>query len=217
MAVVGYEIELEGVVTDVGNVLTYEFTGLPETPHDARIRSYDDEGNRGPWSAIITDTPLPPPINVALDSNGATASATSEAGGFEAQYANNGFRHTENSWNPTGGWSAAGGQTTGTLTIDFGVSRTISEIDVYTLADTLNYNTDPTLTDTFTLYGIVAFTVEYWNGSTWAVVTGGTVTGNDKVWRQFTFTALSTDKIRVAVTSALAGEPRIVEVEAWGS
>lgn len=63
MAVTGYEIELEGVVFDVGNVLTYPFTDLPETPHDARIRAYDAEGNRGPWSAIITDTPLPVPYS----------------------------------------------------------------------------------------------------------------------------------------------------------
>ena len=44
---------------------------------------------------------------------------------------------------------------------------------------------------------------------------GGDVTGNNKVWRKFTFTPISTTKIRVFVTNALAGYSRIAEIEAW--
>jgi hypothetical protein len=53
-------------------------------------------------------------------------------------------------------------------------------------------------------------------GSAWAPVPGGTVTGNNKVWRQFTFAPLSTTKIRVYVTAT--GDnvwSRITEVEAY--
>lgn len=45
---------------------------------------------------------------------------------------------------------------------------------------------------------------------------GGSVTGNDKVWRQFTFASISTSKIRVTVNDTLTHDlTRIVEVEAW--
>jgi hypothetical protein len=42
-----------------------------------------------------------------------------------------------------------------------------------------------------------------------------TVTGNDRVWRQFTFAAITTTQIRAVVTQALTGYSRITEVEAW--
>jgi glucose/arabinose dehydrogenase len=52
-------------------------------------------------------------------------------------------------------------------------------------------------------------------GSTWIDVPGGNVTGNNLVWRRIVFSPVTTDAIRVAVNSALAGYSRIVEVEAW--
>ncbi|HEX6717528.1 MAG TPA: RHS repeat-associated core domain-containing protein, partial [Pyrinomonadaceae bacterium] len=65
-------------------------------------------------------------------------------------------------------------------------------------------------------YALTNFDVQYWNGSAWAAVPGGAVTGNDKVWRKFTFASLTTSKIRVNVTN-VAGDnhTQIVEVEAW--
>ena len=57
----------------------------------------------------------------------------------------------------------------------------------------------------------------YWDGSAWVTVPGGSVTGNNKVWRKFTFTAVTTSKIRVLVNGALNSQSRITEVEAWTS
>lgn len=67
-------------------------------------------------------------------------------------------------------------------------------------------------------YALTNFEVQYWTGSAWATVPGGSVTGNDKVWRKFTFAPLITSKIRVYVTN-VAGDNRsqIVEVEAYTS
>ena len=65
----------------------------------------------------------------------------------------------------------------------------------------------------FSLYGIRDFRVEYWTGSSW--VTCGEVTGNDKVWRKFSFAAVMSTKIRVYVTGGEATRSRIVEVEAY--
>jgi len=43
------------------------------------------------------------------------------------------------------------------------------------------------------------------------------VTGNNKVWRRFTFAPVQTSKVRVLVHNALNGYSRLVEVEAWGA
>jgi RHS repeat-associated protein len=59
--------------------------------------------------------------------------------------------------------------------------------------------------------------VQYWNGSAWATVPGGSVTGNNKVWRQFNFSAITTNKIRVVVNGGADNLlSRVVELEAWG-
>jgi len=75
----------------------------------------------------------------------------------------------------------------------------------------------PTLSTTFSNQGIVDFDVQYWNGASWATVPNGGVTGNNKVWRQFTFTAVTTTKIRAVVNNGLSSRSRITELEAWGT
>jgi len=53
---------------------------------------------------------------------------------------------------------------------------------------------------------------------TWAAIPGGTVTNNILVWRQFTFAALSTSKIRVLTSASADGIwSRITEVEAYAN
>ena len=77
---------------------------------------------------------------------------------------------------------------------------------------------EPTLTQTFTLYGITAFDVQYWNGSAWTTVPGGSVMGNNKVWRQFSFAPITTNKIRVVVNGGADNAfSCVVEVEAWAN
>jgi len=102
--------------------------------------------------------------------------------------------------------------------VDFDGSKTINEIDVVTRQDDLNNPVEPTLTQTFSLYGITAFDVQYWDGTNWTTVSNGSVTGNNKVWRQFTFASVTTSKIRVVVNGGADNAySRVVEVEAWGS
>jgi RHS repeat-associated protein len=56
---------------------------------------------------------------------------------------------------------------------------------------------------------------QYWNGSAWVNVTGGSVSGNNKVWRKFTFAAITTSKIRVQANATTDGWSRVTELEAW--
>jgi len=57
--------------------------------------------------------------------------------------------------------------------------------------------------------------VQYWTGSGWATVLGGSVSGNNKVWKKITFAPLTTTKIRIYITATSDGWSRLVEVEAW--
>jgi hypothetical protein len=68
---------------------------------------------------------------------------------------------------------------------------------------------------TFIEDGITSFEVQYWTGDAWVTVPNGSVTGNNKVWRQFTFSPIATGKIRVLISNALNGHSRIVELEAY--
>ena len=104
------------------------------------------------------------------------------------------------------------------LEVDFNGIKSLSEVDVYSVQDNFQSPIGPTPTTTFTLYGLRDFEVQYWNGSAWTTVPGGTVVGNTLVWRQFVFSAVTTTKIRVWVTRGADGVwTRIVEVEAYAS
>ena len=116
----------------------------------------------------------------ALPVNGGVASASSYFsdaywGTFMPSNANNGERKG------SGGviWmdNTLGYATPDWLEIDFSSSQTINQIDVVTRQDDLNNPVEPTLTQTFSLYGITAFEVQYWNGSTWVTVPNGRSTG----------------------------------------
>jgi hypothetical protein len=157
--------------------------------------------------------------NWALASNGATASGSAYyAAGKEWASVNNGARHTNNSFASGNNCYVSSATPSGgspvTIEIDFGATRSITEIDLFGLAEAVNYNTDPTLSDVGNSFKNIDFTIDYWNGSAWANLQ--TITGNNKVWRQFTFTSVSTTKIRFQVTNSAAANVYVAEIEAWG-
>ncbi|HKU76282.1 MAG TPA: discoidin domain-containing protein [Pyrinomonadaceae bacterium] len=164
---------------------------------------------------------LPTKTNVALRSNGGVATASSEISAgcdtWPARGANDGDRKGAY-WGGTGGWadSSSGNFSNDWLQIDFAGSKTIDEIDVFTLQDNYANPIEPTDTTTFSTYGLTAFDVSYWNGSSWAQIPETVVTGNNKVWRKLTFSAITTTKIRVFGRAAVDnGRSRIAELEAW--
>ncbi|HEV3468627.1 MAG TPA: hypothetical protein VG148_04855, partial [Pyrinomonadaceae bacterium] len=172
------------------------------------------------WGPGSSAPPPPPPTNHALASNGATAAASSV---FDSTRLPIGAINGDRRGLHWGSDPATGsGWTDGTqnvypdwLEITFSGAKSLTEISVFTLQDNYPSPAEPTLTMTFTKFGIQDFDVQYWTGSAWATVPGGAITGNNKVWRKVTFPALTTTKIRVLVKKALAGNSRIVEVEAY--
>lgn len=147
----------------------------------------------------------------------ATITASRSSGSFVPTAANDGLRHTNNVWNPTGGWDCGAGGAAATLELDFGVARTFSHIRLYTLKDSLNYNTDPGPADTFTLYGNQAYGLEYWNGTSWVNI--ATVTGNNLVRKDHTFAPITASKVRflsnTVPDSGANFQGRVVEFECW--
>jgi RHS repeat-associated protein len=156
-------------------------------------------------------------FNVALAANGAVASASSAqccffptTGAINGNYRGpwgNGEGWNDNTPNSVPDW----------IQVDFAGSKTIDEIDVFSLHDNYMQENTPTETQTFTLYGLLAFDVQYWNGSSWTTLPGGSVTGNNKIWRKFTFSPITTSKIRVFINQVPDSWSRVVEIQAFGT
>jgi hypothetical protein len=157
--------------------------------------------------------------NVALSSNGAVATASST---YSASYpesgANDGDRKGVN-WGSGGGWNEAGPANSfpDWLEVDFQGQKSIHEIDVFMVQDAYWAPLDPTTNMTFTYYGLTDFKMQYWNGTSWVDIPGASVTGNNLVWRKFTFSNITTSKVRVWCTGSADGWSRVIELEAWGT
>lgn len=157
-------------------------------------------------------------FNVALAANGAvaTASTASTCCGFSTTGAING--NNRGPWGNGEGWNdATPNSVPDWIQVDFAGSKTIDEIDVFSLHNNYTQENTPTETQTFTLYGLLAFDVQYWNGSSWTKIPGGSVTGNNKVWRKFTFSPITTNKIRVWINQVPDSWSRVVEIQAFGA
>ncbi len=157
-------------------------------------------------------------LNVAQAVNGAlaTASSTYATRAYFPAGAIDGERAGVN-WEMGGGWNdSTRDEWPDTLEISFAGSRSIDEIRVYTVQNNFKSPVEPTLTTPADLYGIRDFDVQYFNGASWVTVPGGSVTGNDKAMRVFSFDNITTTKIRVVVNNGRAHFSRITEVEADG-
>ena len=203
-----------GAIT--GNNLVWRKITFPAVTTD-RIRVQVNASLAG-FSRIveIEAYAAPPRINAALQTNGGIATASSTySTNYTVAATNDGDRNGLN-WGAGGGWNDA----TNTVypdwvQITFNGQKTIDEIDVFTLQDTFTAPIDPTSTLTFTKYGVTAFDVQYWNGTAWVTTSGGSITGNNLVWRKITFPPVTTDRIRVLVNASLSNWSRIVEIEAY--
>lgn len=116
------------------------------------------------------------------------------------------------------------------LQVTFTGNKTIDQIDVFTLQTDVANPQEPTPEMTFnttdnTGYGLTDFEVQFLHPSTgkWMNIPHpeAHVTGNNKIWRQFKFPAITTGAIRVAVHGSVRftklgnNYSRIVELEAW--
>jgi len=153
------------------------------------------------------------PVNVALASAGAVATASSSrSASYPPSAAINGDRSGAG-FGSGGVWQDATAGYPDWLQVQFASTQTIDRVIVYSMQDNYPSPVDPSDTLTFRNYGVIDFQVQAWNGSSW--VTLGSVTGNNLVKRAVTFSPVSTDRIRVVITQGAGGVSRLAEVEAW--
>ena len=198
---------------------SFTWTNVAAGSYSLTARATDNAGATTTSSAVavtVNDPSGGNPINVALQANGGVASASSTySAAYPVASVNNGVRTAAN-WGNGGGWNDASASTfPDWVQVTFNGTKSINRIDVFTLADNYAAGTQPTQSTTFSQYGITAFEVQYWTGSAWATVPGGSITGNNLVWRSVSFPTVSTDRIRVLVNNGLYWYARIVEIEAW--
>lgn len=159
--------------------------------------------------------------NVALATNGAVATASSAYDAARGAAATiNGDRkgiHWGTDATTGSGWHNGTTSMPAWLQVDFNGSKTIDEIDVFAPQDNYTNPVEPTQSMTFSLYGLSGFDLQYWNGNAWVTISGCSVSGNNNVWRQFTFAALTTNKIRVLTNASPDSYSRLTEIEAWSS
>ena len=101
--------------------------------------------------------------------------------------------------------------------IAFAGTRTIDQINVFTVQDAWSAPSEPTPGMTWSQWAVKNFTVFYWTGSTWQTVPNGVVSDNNLVWRSITFPPLTTSHIVVWIEGATDGWSRLTEIEAFAS
>ncbi|MEP7183150.1 MAG: S8 family serine peptidase [Betaproteobacteria bacterium] len=200
-----------GTVALAGGQAQCPANGLASGTHGIVATYGGDGGNAGSASPTLSQVVNGPATNVALASNGGVASASSSRAGFAPAAAIDNDRKGTN-----GGWSDnTPNSYSDWLQVNFAGSKTIDRVVVYTLQDNSGSPVEPTDSMTFSLYGVTDFSVRAWDGVNWYTV--ASTSGNNLVKRSFTFSAITTDRIRIKVTKALGGYSRITEVEAWAA
>ena len=155
-------------------------------------------------------------VNVAASANGGSATASSTADNYTPDALLDGDRKGLN-LTSGGGWrDNTPGSFPDMVEVQFEKMMNVDEVGVVTQQDQWWNPVEPTETLVFFNNGVTAFEVHYWNGTTWQPIPGVLVTGNNKVWRRFTFPKVATDRIRIIVNAAKLPSSTLVEVEAYG-
>jgi uncharacterized repeat protein (TIGR03803 family) len=201
---------------DTTSPYSFAWTGVPVGSYTLTAVAKDNAGATQTSAPVAVTVSTGTRLNVALAANGATATASSSFGpGFGPAAVINGDRRGLN-FGAGGAWKDGTPQTfPDWVEVTLAGAKSISEIDVFMVQDNPTNPVAPTLTMTFSTYGLRDFTVQYWTGTAWQAVPGGVVTGNTLVWRKLAFTPITTTKIRVLVPFALTSYSRIAEVEAY--
>jgi hypothetical protein len=204
--------------TDTTSPYTFSWSSMPGGTYNLTAIATDNQGLTATSAAvqIVVNQPVGR-TNWARGTEGGVATVSSVlSANYGPAGAINGDRKGLQ-WGSNGGWNdGTPNQSPDWIEVAFNGPKTLDEINVFSMQDAYTNPVEPTLTMTFGYWGLRAFEVQYWNGSAWVTVPGGSITNNNKVWRQVLFAPITTTKIRVFITGALNGYSRVIEVEAWG-
>src|SRR5437868_3874925 len=202
----------------INNQETWQIYGidgelLAEYPANGAVASPQKEYGYRNGQLLVTASGAPR-LNVAASANGGTATASETN---SAPYAPSGAINGDRKYYTNNAWANVSATFPQWLQVDFNSSRVIDEIDVFSVQDNPSAPSEPTLSMSFSTYGLTAFQAQYWDGAAWVTVPGGSVSANNTVWKQLTFAAITTTKIRIWITGSADGYSRLTEVEAWGA
>lgn len=216
----GYLIFRDGTLVGQTGVTNFSEPFLANGVYSYTVAAYDYNYNESGRSDAVSLSKTTT-SNIALASNGATAAAFSTVNAsLVASNVINGNRF--GIWGSGDGWNSITENVFNSewVEVTFATSSTISQVDVITLQDNLGAPSNPTQAMTFSIYGITDYEVQYWTGSAWATIPYAVAANNFRVWRQFTFPAITTTKIRVwiyATRTTGSHYGRILEIEAWSN
>ena len=206
------------LATDTTSPFSFAWSSMPGGTYTLTAVATDNQGLTATSAPvqIVVNQPVGR-ANFARSSEGGVATVSSVyTPNYGPAGAINGDRRGLN-WGANGGWNdGTPNQSPDWIEIAFNGPKAIDEINVFSMQDNYTTPAEPTLAMTFGYWGLRAFDVQYWNGSAWVTVPGGSITLNNKVWRQVLFAPITTTKIRIFITGALNGYSRVIEVEAWG-
>ncbi|MDQ2917956.1 MAG: Ig-like domain repeat protein [Pseudomonadota bacterium] len=178
-----------------------------------------DAANAASTSATLTQVVNAPVngTNVALASNGGTASASSMWGPSFPPSAVIDNQRSGAGWGNYAGWAdGTSGAFPDWMQINFNGPKTIDHVVVYSVQDNYLDPVEPTDSMIATRFALSSYDVQGWNGTSW--VTLASVSANNLVKRTVSFSPYTTDRIRIYITGTQDGLwSRITEVEAWSS
>jgi hypothetical protein len=156
--------------------------------------------------SVYMETVVPDPaiINVALAVNGGTVTASATNGGSGSNIIN-GIRLN------SGGFLQVNGSGGQWVEVDFGVSRTITDINF--ISATVNEDIEPTLGTQGGFTSENELEMSYWNGSSW--VSLGVVDSN-RQWKVWSFGEVATTKVRLDAIATAGGALYANEFEVIG-
>jgi hypothetical protein len=180
----------------------------------------DGNGGTATASVQVTVIPVSDLVNYALSALGSVASASSTytSRNYSVTGAFDGDRTGAN-WEQGGGWNDA----TRDLWPDYldvtfgGGAKSIKEIRVYTLQNNFHSPQVPDVNTDASIYGLIDFDIQVWDGSQWVTVPNGQIRGNTKAMTVIPLgTPIVTPAVRVFVILGRAHYSRIAELEAFG-
>jgi hypothetical protein len=198
---------------------TYSDTGRPWGRYTYEAWCYSNETP----AEIIVTSPVTVAVSekaddwldVALATQGGTASASSSLGGYPASAVINGDRRISTAGPPSGNmWADNTAKVDPDwVQVTFSGPKTIGEIHVRTYSDDFSTNDVSLETSTAWAYGVKNFDVQYYNGSDW--VTIGSATENGFALTRFPSAPVTTTAVRVYVNECRVSYARVINVEAY--
>lgn len=184
---------------DEGDPLYTDLSGTIGQVYYYRVKAGNGTGVSG-YSNIIG----PITYGVSNKAPSATLTVDSTTAGYAASLAVDGIKNTAASR-----WVSTGASSTHTFQMDWSVNQTIRNVKIWSGFPAGNPN-----------WQIRAYSVDYWNGSTWVSVGGETANLDDAYYGQFnwiTFPGISTNRLRLQITQGSSTDSiaRLAEIEVY--